>query len=74
MYMAVGTAQFATFHDVSSQELVTGMTLPITPQQLFMASPQWTHPEEEKGFDPKKSQLIVGLSRQYGTLYAAMCA
>ena len=61
--MYVGTAQFETSHDVGSQELVTGMTLPITPQRLSMASPQWTHPEEEKEFDPKKSQLIVGLSR-----------
>ena len=60
---AIGTAQFETSHDVGSQELVTGMTLPITPQQLSMASPQWTHPKEEKRFDPNNSQLIVGLSR-----------
>ena len=61
--MYVGTAQLETSHDVGSQELVTGMTLPITPQQLSLASPQWAHPEEEKGFDPQKSELIVGLSR-----------
>ena len=61
--MYVGPAQFETSHDVGSQELVTGMTLPITPQQLSKDSSQWTHSEEEKTFDPKKSQLIVGLSR-----------
>ena len=60
--MYVGPAQYETSHDVGSQELVTGMTLPITPQHLSMASPQWTHPEEEKGFDPNKSQRIVGMS------------
>ena len=63
MYLYVAGAQFETSHDVGSQELVTGMTLPITPQQLSMASPQWTHPEEEKTFDPKKSELVLGLSR-----------
>ena len=62
--MYVGTAKFETSRDVASQELVTGMTLPITPQQLSMASPQWAHPEEEKAFDLERSQLIVGQSTQ----------
>ena len=52
--MNVGGAQLETAHDVGSQELVTGMTLPITAQQLSMVSPEQTHPEKKRDLTPTK--------------------
>ena len=59
--MYVAAPQPETTRDPDSQELVTGLTLPIPSQQQSMTSSQWVYSVEEEMFDPRKSQLVTGI-------------
>ena len=59
--MYIAASQFERNYDPAKQELVNGLIRP-PPQRQSTGFHQCVYPVQEETFNPKKSQLVVGLT------------